>query len=56
MKQLTADAILRSVHELPALPAVVLELIQSFGDSHVSAEQLAVKISHELDARPQPTC
>lgn len=47
MKQLTKDAILRSVKELPALPAVVLELIQSFGDSHVSAEQLAVKISHD---------
>lgn len=47
MKQLTSDAILHSVHELPALPAVVLELIQSFGDSHVSAEQLAIKISHD---------
>lgn len=47
MKQLSKDAILRSVHELPALPAVVLELIQSFGDSRVSAEQLAVKISHD---------
>lgn len=47
MKQLTPEAILRTVHELPALPAVVLELIQSLGDSHVSAEQLAVKISHD---------
>lgn len=47
MKQLTADEILRSIHELPALPAVVLELIQSLGDSHISAEQLAVKISHD---------
>ena len=47
MKQLTADAILHSVHGLPALPAVVLELIQSFGDSDVSAEQLAIKISHD---------
>lgn len=47
MKQLTPDAILRSVHELPALPAVVLELIQSLSDAQVSAEQLAVKISHD---------
>ncbi|HAL73216.1 MAG TPA: histidine kinase, partial [Verrucomicrobiales bacterium] len=47
MKQLTADAILYSVHGLPALPAVVLELIQSFSDSDVSAEQLAIKISHD---------
>lgn len=47
MRQLTPDAILQSVHELPALPAVVLELIQSLGDAQVSAEQLAVKISHD---------
>ena len=47
MKQLTTDEILRSIHELPALPAVVLELIQSFSDSRISAEQLAVKISHD---------
>jgi len=47
MRQLTADEIRRSVQELPALPAVVLELIQSLGDSNVSAEQLATKISHD---------
>lgn len=47
MKQLTGDEILRKVNELPSLPAVVLELIHSFGDSNVSAEQLAVKISHD---------
>lgn len=47
MMQLTPDAIARTVQELPALPAVVLELIQSLGDSHVSAEQLAVNISHD---------
>lgn len=47
MRQLTPDAILRTVRELPALPAVVLELIQSLGDSQTSAEQLAVKISHD---------
>ena len=47
MKQLTPEEILRSVHELPALPAVVLELIQSLGDNGISAEQLAVKISHD---------
>lgn len=47
MSTLTVDGILRSIHELPALPAVVLELIQSFGDSDISAEQLAAKISHD---------
>lgn len=47
MKQLSTEEIRRSVHELPALPAVVLELIQSLGDSSISAEQLAVKISHD---------
>jgi len=46
-KHLTADAVVRSIQELPALPAVVLELIQSLGDARVSAEQLAVKISHD---------
>src|SRR3989344_4142313 len=45
--QLTPEAIRRSVRELPALPAVVLELIQSLGDSEVSAEQLAAKISQD---------
>ena len=47
MMQLTPEAIRRSVRELPALPAVVLELIQSLGDSEVSAEQLAAKISQD---------
>ena len=45
--QLTPETILRSVRELPSLPAVVLELIQSLGDSNASAEQLAAKISHD---------
>ncbi|UCU98122.1 HDOD domain-containing protein [Acidovorax radicis] len=47
MNALTVEGIRRSIRELPALPAVVLELIQSFGDSHISAEQLAAKISHD---------
>ncbi len=47
MSTLTVEGILRSIHELPALPAVVLELIQSFGDNDISAEQLAAKISHD---------
>jgi len=47
MRQLTPDEIRRSVQELPALPAVVMELLQSLGDSDVSAEQLASKISHD---------
>lgn len=46
-RHLSADDVVRSIQELPALPAVVLELIQSLGDARVSAEQLAVKISHD---------
>ncbi len=47
MSALTAEGILRSIHELPALPAAVLELIQSLGNSQISAEQLAAKISQD---------
>lgn len=45
---LTTHDIVRTIQELPSLPAVVLELIHSFGDVHgVSAQQLAAKISHD---------
>lgn len=44
---LTAEDILRSIHDLPVLPSVVLELIQSLANSEASAEQLASKISHD---------
>jgi putative nucleotidyltransferase with HDIG domain len=45
--RLTAQAVVDSVRDLPALPAVVMELIQSLGRSDISAEQLAKKISHD---------
>jgi putative nucleotidyltransferase with HDIG domain len=47
MTRLSAQAVVASVHDLPALPAVVMELIQSLGRSDISAEQLADKISHD---------
>lgn len=45
MNPLRAEEVLASVHDLPALPAVVMELIQSIGDANVSAEVLAAKIA-----------
>lgn len=47
MNALSTEELLTSVRELPALPAVVMELIQSTGDANVSAEMLATKISHD---------
>ncbi|MBC8055770.1 MAG: HDOD domain-containing protein [Rhizobiales bacterium] len=47
MSRLDAEAVAASVRDLPALPAVVMELIQSLGQSDISAEQLADKISHD---------
>ncbi|MEO5732161.1 MAG: HDOD domain-containing protein [Rubrivivax sp.] len=38
---------LDGVRDLPALPAVVVELIQSLGQSDISANELAQKISHD---------
>ena len=47
MSAIAAASILSSVRELPALPAVVMELIQSLGDEDISAAQLALKISRD---------
>ena len=47
MNALSTEEILGGVRDLPALPAVVMELIQSVGDANISAEQLAAKISQD---------
>lgn len=47
MTTLSPQAVANSVHELPPLPAVVLELIHSLEDASLGAEQLADKISHD---------
>lgn len=47
MSRLDAQTVAASVRDLPALPAVVMELIQSLGRSDINAEQLADKISHD---------
>jgi putative nucleotidyltransferase with HDIG domain len=47
MNHLSAQDIVASVRDLPALPAAVMELIQSMGNSNVNAEELASKISND---------
>lgn len=47
MNPLSTEDILRSARDLPALPAIVMELIQCMGDPNANVEQLAVKISHD---------
>lgn len=47
MTSLPSGEILRCVRDLPALPAVVMELMQSLEDHRINADQLAVKISHD---------
>lgn len=47
MNRLDAQTVATSVRDLPALPAVVMELIQSLGKSNVGAEQLAEKVSQD---------
>lgn len=47
MTPLSPQAIAGGVHELPALPAVVMELIRSLGNDALGAEQLAEKISRD---------
>ena len=44
---LTPEMLMSTVRELPALPAVVLELIDLLGREGVAAEQLVAKISHD---------
>ncbi len=47
MNPLSTQEILRSARDLPALPALVMELIQCMGDPHAHMEQLAAKIAHD---------
>ncbi|HSV53644.1 MAG TPA: HDOD domain-containing protein [Burkholderiaceae bacterium] len=47
MTVLSPEAIVASVRELPSLPAAVMELIQSMGNTEVNAEELASKISND---------
>lgn len=47
MNPLSSQDILRSARDLPALPAIVVELIQCLGDPHANMEQLAAKIAHD---------
>ncbi|WP_428420560.1 HDOD domain-containing protein [Methylibium sp.] len=47
MTLLSTEAILAGVRELPALPAVVLELIQSLGDTDANTDQLAARIARD---------
>ncbi len=47
MTSLSTAEILRCVRDLPALPAVVMALMQSLEDDRINADQLAVKISYD---------
>lgn len=47
MKGLSVEAVARSVRELPALPAVVSELIRALDDPDVSVDQLARQIAQD---------
>jgi putative nucleotidyltransferase with HDIG domain len=47
MTPLSPESLMSTVRELPALPAVVVELIELLGRDGVSADQLVAKISHD---------
>lgn len=47
MSTLSPAVIAKTVRELPALPAVVMELIEAMGRDNLSAEQLAIKLSRD---------
>lgn len=47
MTHLSEQQVIAGVRDLPALPAVVAELIQSLGESDISADELALKISRD---------
>jgi len=47
MNPLSPEAVLASVRDLPPLPAVVMELIQSLGNEVVGAEYLAQEIARD---------
>lgn len=46
-RPITQDQLLAALRDLPALPSVVLELIESLGHEALSATQLATKISQD---------
>lgn len=45
MTWLTAREVIAKIHDLPPLPAAVMQLMQSLGAGDVSAEQIAAKIA-----------
>lgn len=47
MTIISHDILKATIRDLPALPAVVMELIDSLGRDDLSAEQLATKLSHD---------
>lgn len=47
MTIISHDILRSTIRDLPALPAVVMELIDSLGRDDLSAEQLATKLSHD---------
>lgn len=47
MTIISHDILKSTIRDLPALPAVVMELIDSLGRDDLSAEQLATKLSHD---------
>lgn len=47
IRPITRDALLAAVRDLPPLPSVVLELVESLGHEDLSASQYAAKISRD---------
>ncbi|PWF49282.1 HDOD domain-containing protein [Massilia glaciei] len=47
MSHLTAEDILNDLHELPSLPAVVMELLSSLDEADADISVLAKKLSHD---------
>jgi putative nucleotidyltransferase with HDIG domain len=47
MTAISHDILQSTIRDLPSLPAVVMELIDSLGRDDLSAEQLASKLSHD---------
>lgn len=48
LRPISHDELLAALRDLPPLPSVVLELVQSLGHEELSAAQLAAKISQDL--------
>jgi putative nucleotidyltransferase with HDIG domain len=47
MTELSVEQVTARIHELPSLPAVIVELLQSVNEQDVNIEALATKISHD---------